>query len=102
MLAQRARLAADVERVAATLAGTWQLYRPNVVIFDLPPMLTSDDVLAFLPNVDGLLLVVGGGATKASEIEECERLMAEHTNFLGVVLNKAEDGGTATYRYEDA
>jgi Mrp family chromosome partitioning ATPase len=89
-------------RVAATLASTWEVYRPNVVLFDMPPMLTSDDVLAFLPNVDGVLLVVGGGETKAGEIEECERLMAEHTNFLGVVLNKAEDSGMPSYRYEDA
>jgi protein-tyrosine kinase len=89
-------------RVAATLAASLELYRPTVTIFDMPPMLTSDDVLAFLPNVDGVLLVVGGGATKAGEIEECERLMAEHTNFLGVVLNKAEDSGMPPYRYEDA
>ena len=89
-------------RVAATLSTSLQLYGPNVVIFDMPPMLTSDDVLAFLPNVDGVLLVVGGGDTRAGEIEECERLMAEHTNFLGVVLNKAEDSGMPSYRYEDA
>ena len=89
-------------RVAATLASSLNLYRPNVVLFDLPPMLTSDDVLAFLPNVDGMLLVIGGGQTKAGEIEECERLMAEHTNFLGVVLNMAEDSGMPSYRYEDA
>ncbi len=89
-------------RVATTLAASLELYRPNVVIFDTPPMLTSDDVLAFLPNVDGVLLVAGGGQTKAGEIEECERLMAEHTNFLGVVLNKAEDSGLPPYRYEDA
>ena len=89
-------------RVAATLKASLELFRPNVVIFDLPPMLTSDDVLAFLPNVDGVLLIAGGGETKAGEIEECERLMAEHTNFLGVVLNKAEDPALPLYRYEDA
>ena len=89
-------------RVAATLAATLDLFRPNIVVFDMPPMLTSDDVLAFLPNVDGVLLVAGGGETKASEIEECERLMAEQTNFLGVVLNKAEDSSLPPYRYEDA
>jgi protein-tyrosine kinase len=89
-------------RVAATLAASLELFRPNVVLFDLPPMLTSDDVLAFLPNVDGVLLVVAGGETRAGEIEECERLMAEHTNFLGVVLNKAEDYALPPYRYEDA
>jgi Mrp family chromosome partitioning ATPase len=89
-------------RVAATLAASLDLFRPNVVLFDTPPMLTSDDVLAFLPNVDGVLLVVAGGETRAGEIEECERLMAEHTNFLGVVLNKAEDSGMPPYRYETA
>jgi Mrp family chromosome partitioning ATPase len=89
-------------RVAKTLAASLDLYRPHVVIYDMPPMLTSDDVLAFLPNVDGVLLVAAGGETKAGEIEECERLMAEHTNFLGVVLNKAEDSGMPSYRYEDA
>ncbi len=89
-------------RVAATLAASLDLYRPNVVIFDMPPMLTSDDVLAFLPNVDGVLLIAGGGQTKAGEIEECERLMTEHTNFLGIVLNKAEDSGVTSYHYEDA
>jgi Mrp family chromosome partitioning ATPase len=89
-------------RVAATLASSLELFRPNIVLFDLPPMLTSDDVLAFLPNVDGVLLVAGSGETKAGEIEECERLMAEHTSFLGVVLNKAEDSGLPPYRYEDA
>jgi Mrp family chromosome partitioning ATPase len=89
-------------RVAATLASTWKLYRPQVVLFDMPPMLTSDDVLAFLPNVDCVLLVAGGGQTKAREIEECERLMAEHTNFLGVVLNKAEDSSMPAYEYGNA
>jgi Mrp family chromosome partitioning ATPase len=89
-------------RVAATLASSLELFRPTVVLFDMPPMLTSDDVLAFLPNIDGVILVVGGGQTRAGEIEECERLMAEHTNFLGVVLNKAEDSDLPPYRYEDA
>lgn len=78
-------------RAAAALDATWDLFRPDIVLFDMPPMLTCDDVLAFLPNVDGVLLVIGGGETKADEIEECERLMSGHTNFLGVVLNKAED-----------
>lgn len=90
-------------RLGATLGALDELYRPDVVLFDTPPMLAGDDVLALLPHVDGVLLVAGGGRTTASEVEECERLMAEHTNFLGVVLNKAEDRGMpAYYPYEDA
>lgn len=89
------------KRVAAALDATWEIYRPHVAIFDMPPMLSCDDVLAFLPNVDGVLLVVGGGETRAGEIEECERLMTDHTNFLGVLLNKGEERDAQAYLYEE-
>ena len=89
------------KRVAATLDATWELYRPHVAIFDMPPMLTCDDVLAFLPNVDCVLLVVGGGESKAADIEECERLLADHTNFLGVLLNKGEERDAQAYLYDE-
>lgn len=84
----------------AALDATWEKFHPHVAIFDMPPMLTCDDVLAFLPNVDCLLLVIGGGETKPSEVEECERLIADHTNFLGILLNKGDKVDTKTYGYD--
>lgn len=66
-------------------------FSPDVTIFDLPPMLASDDALAFLPSVDSVFLVVAAGRTTAADIEECERQASSATNFLGVVLNKAEE-----------
>lgn len=101
----RAKNAAELvqsRRTGRALKATWETFRPHVVLFDTPPMLAFDDVLALLPNIDCVLLVVGGGQTRAAEIEECERLMAEHTNFLGIVLNKAEDNGARTYRYYES
>lgn len=64
---------------------------PDVVIYDLPPVLGSDDVLAFLPEIDAILLVADGTRTSAAQIRECERLLKDHTQVLGVVLNRAED-----------
>lgn len=64
---------------------------PDVVIYDLPPMLVSDDAIASLSLVDCVLLVVAAGQTTAKEIEECERLLTGHANFLGVLLNKADE-----------
>ncbi|MEX2518717.1 MAG: CpsD/CapB family tyrosine-protein kinase [Paracoccaceae bacterium] len=64
---------------------------PDAVIYDLPPMLVSDDAVASFALVDCVLLVVAAGQTTAKEIEECERLMAGQTNFLGVLLNKADE-----------
>lgn len=82
------------ERTAKVLSSMLSRMKPNVVIYDLPPMLVSDDVIAFLPYVDCVILVAAAGHTTAKEIEECERMFSGQTNFLGVVLNKAEVGVT--------
>jgi protein-tyrosine kinase len=61
---------------------------PNVVLYDLPSMLSKDDVMAFLPNVDCVILVTAAETSTISETDLCERELAQHTNVLGVVLNK--------------
>lgn len=65
-------------------------YSSRIIIFDLPPLLATDDAIAFLPNVDCVLLVVGNGMCSKSEIEESMRLLSPK-NFLGTVLNKSDD-----------
>jgi len=87
------------ERTAQALALMRKLYRPDAVIFDLPPMLVSDDAIGFLPNVDCVLLVAAAGQTNPAEIEEFERLLGETTNFLGVLLNKCEVTTSDAYQY---
>ncbi len=65
-------------------------YESRIIIFDLPPLLATDDAIAFLPNVDCVLLVVGNGMCSKSEIEESMRLLSSK-NLLGTVLNKSDD-----------
>ncbi len=84
---------------AQALARMRELYRPDAVIYDLPPMLVSDDTIGFLPQVDCVLLIAAAGQTKVAEIEECERLLGEATNFPGVLLNKCEDKTSDAYQY---
>jgi Mrp family chromosome partitioning ATPase len=62
---------------------------PDVVVYDLPPILAQDDLAAFLPYLDGVLLIADGTKTTARHISECERILRGHTELLGVVLNKA-------------
>ncbi len=66
----------------------------RVVIFDMPPVLASDDVLAFAPQVDGMLLVVAEGTTSRDALRSAKELLTE-MNLLGVVLNRsaAQDEG---------
>lgn len=80
-LLQSAETARAIDAVRQGLA-------PDVMIFDLPPMLASDDVMAFLPHVDCVMLVAAAGQTTIAEIELCEREFEGRANFFGVVLNR--------------
>ena len=59
-------------------------------IFDMPPVLASDDVLAFLPQVDCVLFVVAEGSTERKRLTNVLELMGEF-DLVGVVLNKSKE-----------
>jgi capsular exopolysaccharide synthesis family protein len=63
-------------------------YAPDLTIFDMPPMLVSDDMMAFAGQVDCVLMIAAAEATTVKEIDICERELARQTNFMGVILNK--------------
>lgn len=69
-------------------------YAPDLVVFDMPPLLVSDDTMAFIGNVDAVLLIAAAEATSVKEIDHCERELASQTNVMGVVLNKCRHMGT--------
>jgi len=97
--------AAELLQGAGTLAALERLERrfaPDVVLFDLPPMLRADDALAALDKVDCALLVAEAEVTPVAEIDRCEHDLAEITNVLGVVLNKLRHGGGDGYGYGPA
>jgi len=74
-------------------------FDPDVMLFDLPPALLNDDVIAIRPHIDALLIVAGGGMTKASDIKETEHRLGKNIPLLGVVLNKAEIQENGDYAY---
>jgi len=71
-------------------------YESRIVIFDLPPVLNTDDALVILPYIDCILLVVANGMSTQSEIEETLHHLPKE-KLLGVVLNKAEVESKAYY-----
>jgi Mrp family chromosome partitioning ATPase len=46
-------------------------YESRICIFDLPPLLSSDDAITVLPKFDCVLLVVANGMNNKKEIEDC-------------------------------
>jgi protein-tyrosine kinase len=76
-------------KMAQLVADMKSRYHSRVIIFDLPPVLTSADALAFSPYVDAALLVVEEGLTKKQDLERAVELL-NSTKIVGTVLNKAE------------
>ncbi len=81
------------------MAALRDLLQPDVVLFDTPPALASDDVLSLAGQVDAALLVVDGTLTSPEDVRACERLFDGRLPLLGTVLNRAQDRAQDRYAY---
>jgi protein-tyrosine kinase len=85
-----------------TMAGLLQTikreYRSRIVIFDMPPMLTGDEVISVLPQMEAVLLVAGIGNTSVSDIKECHKHL-KSTPVVRVVVNRVTEATDAFYGY---
>ncbi|MEZ5714967.1 MAG: CpsD/CapB family tyrosine-protein kinase [Paracoccaceae bacterium] len=86
-------------RSEAAFARMMDALDPDIVLYDMPPALAYDDVIAFKKHFDGILMVVGGGTTKADEVHEAMRRLGDDVPLLGVVLNQAESETGSGYSY---
>jgi len=77
------------ERAHALVAELRERYPARIVVFDLPPVLAADDTLAFLPNVDAVLLVMRDGKTLQRDVQRTLELISG-TPLIGTVLNRAD------------
>ncbi|WP_319825117.1 CpsD/CapB family tyrosine-protein kinase [Thalassovita sp.] len=91
-LLQHADTRARIEDLECQLA-------PNILLYDLPPALVQDDVIAFRHMYDGVLIIASGAQTSATEVTEVLRRLGDDVPLLGVVLNKADGAPTEQYGY---
>jgi capsular exopolysaccharide synthesis family protein len=71
-------------------------YPDRLVIYDLPPILTGDDALMFLPQLDGCMLVVEERKTRAQELQRTLDLLKD-TKLIGTILNKSKSENNYHY-----
>ncbi len=64
-------------------------YQSRIIIFDLPPILSSDEVLASMDYYDATLLVLAEGENTPEEVNKSLQMLSG-THLLGTVLNKSE------------
>jgi hypothetical protein len=77
------------KKIADLIKDLRERYESRIVIFDLPPMLVTDDAISLLPQIDCVLMVVANGMSTKREIEDSLRLLPA-ANLIGTILNKAE------------
>jgi protein-tyrosine kinase len=73
-------------------------YRNGVVLFDLPPVLGADDALAFVPQVDAVLVVVGEEHTHRGDLLRCFEILRD-IPVIGTVLNGSRTDTSFAYAY---
>lgn len=69
----------------------------RIAIFDLPPVFAGDDLLAFAPLVDAVLIVLSQGTTKRTSLIALRELL-QNVNVIGTVLNRSSER-VAPYYY---
>ena len=67
----------------------------RIVIYDMPPLLSADDMLAFEPATDAILLVIAEGKTARTDSIKAFELL-ENLDVVGTVLNRSDEK-TASY-----
>ena len=78
-----------------------ELYQTfDLIIFDLPPVMTVADGLIMASKTDGTVLVIREGVTrKDSVLEAKSRLLQAKARILGVIYNGAEQVNESSYYY---
>jgi capsular exopolysaccharide synthesis family protein len=77
-------------KMAKLVADLKTRYPSRFILFDLPPLLSTDDAISFAPHVDCMLIVVEDGKTTRPELEEALALLKD-VPVLGTVLNKSTE-----------
>ena len=76
------------ERLGKAFRHLRALDTAPIVIVDTPPALVVDDIMLVAGHMDGILIVIEEGGTRAGELEEALRILAP-CPIIGSVLNKS-------------
>jgi non-specific protein-tyrosine kinase len=70
----------------------------EIVIFDVPPIITVNDASLLASQVDGVLLVVKAGGTKREHVQAAkDRLEKVNARLIGSVLTNAQVDSSLQY-----
>jgi len=73
-------------------------YSSRFIVFDLPPVLVGDDVMAFSSYAEGTLLVAEENNTKRKDLKHAANML-KGANLIGTVLNRSQEDLLVTQNY---
>lgn len=71
-------------------------YESRFLVFDMPVLTGTDDVMAFAPHTDAVLLVVEEGQSLRDDLAHVPELLSG-TKLIGTVLNKSNESASVYY-----
>jgi protein-tyrosine kinase len=83
-------------RMATLIEEMKSRYPSRIVLLDMPPLLVCDDVLAFSPHLDAVLLVAADGETDQEDLKRTTAML-DQVNLLGIALNKSSAPNSGYY-----
>ena len=78
-------------KMVSLFQETKSRYKSRFVIYDMPPILPTDDVLSAVGYTDAVLMVVEDGRNSQKDLERAVRQL-KGTAFMGYILNKFHKG----------
>ncbi|MCJ0571883.1 CpsD/CapB family tyrosine-protein kinase [Enterococcus cecorum] len=85
-------------RMNVVMEELYQMF--DLIVFDLPPVMTVSDGLIMASKTDGTVVVIREGVTrKDSIIEAKNRLIQAKARILGVIYNGVEQMNESSYYY---
>lgn len=83
-------------KMAQLVAELKARYSARIILFDLPPMLQTDDLKLTADYFDGILFVVEDGKNPAADLQRAMQLLNPE-RIIGTVLNKANQAQQHQY-----
>jgi protein-tyrosine kinase len=83
-------------KITELIAELKERYESRVIVFDLPPILSADDAMILLPQVDCVLMVVANGVSTQTEIEDALHLLPKE-HVAGIIYNMADSENKPYY-----
>lgn len=68
-------------------------FRSSILIFNIAPILPSDDAISILPQMDCALLVTAAGVTRRSDVKACEKYLRQ-VEVLRILVHGSPSAGS--------